>query len=280
MDDILSVTPLGTEELPKHINQQFKDGATFYRSKTKFGVVADGTVRVYPCDLLVLQTKSGERYIYDFVNVGTPTLAAKDALDSETLAQVNARMPTVGSGPTANSVSNSSTAGNNQTQTRPNYQRQADHCLISRRCSIRSISRRLTSTGRTSSRNRQSWTSVPNARWSWTGWRSVCFKVIRGMWNRCWEYRHVIFPTVFVMLKPKTAQCRLLQIWSLSYDWCFDSDELFGSSPCKLYNDLLLPVHCKVYINMKMTVVKNRSAWYNGGHGTECGVASDFVADG
>ena len=111
MDDILSVTPLGTEELPKHINQQFKDGATFYRSKTKFGVVADGTVRVYPCDLLVLQTKSGDRYIYDFVNVGTPTLAAKDALDSETLAQVNARMPTVGSGPTANSVSNSSTAG-------------------------------------------------------------------------------------------------------------------------------------------------------------------------
>ena len=117
MDDILSVTPLGTEELPKHINQQFKDGATFYRSKTKFGVVADGTVRVYPCDLLVLQTKSGDRYIYDFVNVGTPTLAAKDALDSETLAQVNARMPTVGSGPAANSVSNSSTAGNNQTQT-------------------------------------------------------------------------------------------------------------------------------------------------------------------
>ena len=88
----------------------------FYRSKTKFGVVADGTVRVYPCDLLVLQTKSGERYIYDFVNVGTPTLAAKDALDSETLAQVNARMPTVGSGPTADSVSNSSTAGNNQTR--------------------------------------------------------------------------------------------------------------------------------------------------------------------
>lgn len=47
MDDILSVTPLGTEELPKHINKLFKDGATFYRSKTKVGVVADGTVRVY-----------------------------------------------------------------------------------------------------------------------------------------------------------------------------------------------------------------------------------------
>ena len=127
MDDILSVTPLGTEELPKHINQQFKDGATFYRSKTKFGVVADGTVRVYPCDLLVLQTKSGDRYIYDFVNVGTPTLAAKDALDSETLAQVNARMPTVGSGPTANSLSNSSATGNEVTNAKLSTSRESPY---------------------------------------------------------------------------------------------------------------------------------------------------------
>lgn len=127
MDDILSVTPLGTEEQPKHINQLFKDGATFYRNKTKFGVVADGTVRVYPCDLLVLQTKSGDRYIYDFVNVGTPTLAAKDALDSTTSGLVNARTRTVGSGPTADSLSNFSATGNEVTNAKLSTSRESQY---------------------------------------------------------------------------------------------------------------------------------------------------------
>ena len=112
LDDLIATTKLGTPESPKHLNKLFKEGATFYRSQTQFGIAVENGVNVYPCELLVLQTKDGNRYVYDFVKIGNPTLAESDTLDSDTLALVKARMPTAGVGSTGGSIANQSEAGN------------------------------------------------------------------------------------------------------------------------------------------------------------------------
>ena len=86
LEDLLATTPLGPKEAPKHTNGQFKNGAMFYRCPTKFGVFVPGMgINVYPCNLLILETKSGKRYAFDIADMEKPTLAAIGSLSGETL---------------------------------------------------------------------------------------------------------------------------------------------------------------------------------------------------
>jgi hypothetical protein len=89
LKDILGTTALGPKEAAKHLNKQFKNDVQFYRCNTKFGVLRHDGVAVYPCELLVMESKtSGERFVYDIVKIQKPTLTANGDLDEETLRQL------------------------------------------------------------------------------------------------------------------------------------------------------------------------------------------------
>ena len=89
LKDILGTTALGPKEAAKHLNKQFKNEVQFYRCNTKFGVLRHDGVAVYPCELLIMESKaSGERFVYDIVKIQKPTLTANDNLDEETLRQL------------------------------------------------------------------------------------------------------------------------------------------------------------------------------------------------
>ena len=78
-DDIIATSQLGAKEMPKHLNAEWKKGATFYRAKTRFAVEReDGAHEIYPCELIVAE-KNGERIVYDLTEIGTPTLSAANA---------------------------------------------------------------------------------------------------------------------------------------------------------------------------------------------------------
>ena len=88
LDELLATTPRGDPELPKHSNNPVKQGGTFYRSQTEFGVYDWRGVSVYPCQLLVFETKDGNRYVWDIIDIKKPTLAAKGALSNEVVAEL------------------------------------------------------------------------------------------------------------------------------------------------------------------------------------------------
>ena len=72
-DDIVATSSIGTAQAAKHLNADWKKGATFYEAKTRFAVeVENGKYEVYPCKLIVSEI-NGERQVYDLTEIGTPT---------------------------------------------------------------------------------------------------------------------------------------------------------------------------------------------------------------
>ena len=72
-DDIIATSQLGAKEMPKHLNAEWKKGATFYRADTRFAVeVENGRYEIYPCKIIVSEL-NGERIVYDITEIGTPT---------------------------------------------------------------------------------------------------------------------------------------------------------------------------------------------------------------
>ena len=102
VDDIVATSNLGKQELPKHLNREWKKKAKFYTADTRFAVeLEDGKYEVYPCKLIVSEI-NGERIVYDLTEIGEPTLTASGSLKNVPLAPgVNATAGTPGSTRTA-----------------------------------------------------------------------------------------------------------------------------------------------------------------------------------
>ena len=125
-DDIVATSTLGTKEQPKHLNAEWKKGATFYRAKTRFAVeTEEGRYEIYPCELIVAE-KNGERIVYDITEIGAPTLSAAASQKGSTVGSQLKDGATAHGGVGATPQSISQQGGGAQGEIRPQIRKRRD----------------------------------------------------------------------------------------------------------------------------------------------------------
>ena len=125
-DDIVATSTLGTKEQPKHLNAEWKKGATFYRAKTRFAVeTEEGRYEIYPCELIVAE-KNGERIVYDITEIGATTLSAAASQKGSTVGSQLKDGATAHGGVGATPQSISQQGGGAQGEIRPSIKKRRD----------------------------------------------------------------------------------------------------------------------------------------------------------
>ncbi len=80
LGDIIRTTALGSPENPKHKNKAKKIGGKFYRCDSRYVIRGKEKDLLFPCKMIILETRNGERFIYDIVSIKKPRVVSPSGL--------------------------------------------------------------------------------------------------------------------------------------------------------------------------------------------------------